>query len=140
MLSMYVLLFGLALTACSPHDPSLENSVKKLLDATTFDISMLDNESSAVVANGPERRFYTREEMAEVQDTARKAGTKYEASDFKLLSEDTSGQFASITYRVTWKTSVGNATIATNIVSHEIWEHQQNEWHRVFAAMDAKQL
>jgi hypothetical protein len=110
-----------------------------MLDGATFDINMLDEDASVLVAHGAEHRFYTREEIADVLGIAKKAGTKYEVSDFKILHEDTSGQFASITYRVNWRTSVGDVNMTTQILSHEIWEHQKNEWRRVFAAMDATQ-
>jgi len=127
------------MTGHSSTDPSLENSVKQLLDAATFDTSMLDEEASTVVAHGSVHRFYTREEIAEVLDTAKKAGTKYEVSNFKILHEDVSGQFASISYRVTWKTSVGNTDITTDLLSHEIWERQNDKWRRLFAALEATQ-
>jgi len=133
-LSVYLMLGG-----CNSTDPLLESSVRRLLYASSFDVNLLDGEASVVVAHGTDHRFYTREEIAEVLDTAKKAGTKYEVSDFKILYEDTSGQFAPITYRATWRTSVGNNTITTGILSHEIWEHEDGKWRRVFAALDAKQ-
>ena len=127
------------MTASASVDQSLEKAVRTMLDGATFDINMLDKEASILVAHGADHRFYTREEIGEVLETAKKAGTKFEVSDFEILHQDTSGQFASITYRVTWKTSVGDKTIATRILSHEIWEHQESQWRRVFAAMDATQ-
>ena len=110
-----------------------------MLDASTFDVNRLDGEASILVAHGTDRRFYTREEIAEVLDTAKKAGTKYDISGFKILHEDRTGQFASIDYRVTWQTSFKNTTVTTELLSHEIWEHDQDGWRRVFAALDATQ-
>jgi hypothetical protein len=139
VLPAVVLAGSLALTGCAATDPSLNDAVRKLLDASTFDVNMLDKEASVLVAHGSDRRFYTREEIAEVLDTARRAGTKYDVSNFKILHEDRSGQFASIDYQVTWRTSVNSATITTDLLSHEIWERSGDGWVRVFAAMDAKQ-
>jgi len=129
----------LALTGCSSNDPSLDSAVRKLLYASTFDVNLLDKEASVLVAHGADHRFYTREEIAEVLETARKAGTKYDVSGFKITHEDISDQFASVDYRVTWRTSVKDATVSTDLVSHEIWEHDGDGWRRVFAVLDAKQ-
>jgi len=119
-------------------DSSLESSVRSMLDASTFDINILDKNASIVVAHGTDHRFYTPEELQEVLDLAKTTGTRYGVSGFKILQEDLgNGQFASIVYRVVWKSTVDDVNTTTVIVSHEIWERQGNKWNRVFAALDA---
>ena len=143
MRSRIATLLGISLVVClsittsSSSDRALDEAVRKMLDASTFDINMLDKEASMLVAHGDDHRFYTREEIADVFETAKKVGTKYGVSDFRIVQENSSGQFASVTYRVTWTATVDQTKTVTEILSHEIWEHEKNEWHRVFAAMDA---
>jgi hypothetical protein len=109
-----------------------------MLNHSTFDVNKLDKEASVVVAHGSAHRFYTREEIESAVAIAKSAGTKYDVSDFTILHEDTNGQFASVTYRATWKVSGGaNANkVKALVMSHEIWEREKDGWLRVFAAMD----
>ncbi len=129
----------LTMTACNSIHATLEQSVKAMLNDTTFDINMLDEGASVMVAYGAEHRVYTRGEIAGIQEAAKKAGAKNKTSQFVLLHEYTSGQFGSITYRVIWTKSVGDETISTTVLSHEIWEQQNNVWRLMYAAMDLKQ-
>jgi len=111
-----------------------------MLDSTSFDVNMLDKEASILVVNGDQHRFYTREELADVMELAKKVGTKYQVSDFKILHEDVSGKFGSITYNMAWKTSIGDKETTVRILAHEIWERQPSGWCRVFAALDATRI
>jgi hypothetical protein len=134
-------LFGCFLVSgCSSHDASLEQSIRQMLDFNTFDVNKLDTEASVLVAHmdSHQKRFYTREEIADVVEVAKKTHTKYAISDFKILHEQIDGGFASVIYQVRWKASVDGKDVNTRMVSHEIWENKNGEWLRVFAAMDAQ--
>lgn len=134
------LLGCLLLGGCSSHDMALEQSIRQMLDFNTFNVDKLDKEASVLVAHidSHQKRFYTREEIADVVEVAKKTHTKYEISDFKVLHEEINGGFASVIYQVRWKASVDGRDVETRVVSHEIWENQNGEWLRVFAAMDAQ--
>lgn len=140
-LSYSVVWFGcLAVGGCSSHNEALEQSIRQMLDFNTFNVDKLDTEASVLVAHmdSHQKRFYTREEIADVVEVAKKTHTRYEISDFKILHEQIDGGFASVIYQVRWKESVDGNDVDIPMVSHEIWENQNGEWLRVFAAMDAQ--
>jgi hypothetical protein len=136
LFSIFVLMAPQCSHAAGQEGPTLEESVWNMLNPSTFEISVLDDDASIMVALGDSRTVYSRDDIQAHLTSAKASGAKFEASDFKVLSKDESDRFATITYQVTWKTTIGNTTSSTRFTSHEIWERQPSGWRRLFAAMN----
>lgn len=118
---------------------AFEDEVRDSLGSAKFDKTKLDDNVRIVVSSGSGRRFFTRENIENFHADAQEKGEAWEPSNFKVLKKDVlpDSRYASITYEVTWKLSTGRKpTNSTHLVSREIWEHQVDGWHRLFAAMD----
>lgn len=118
-------------------DQGLEADLRKSLDSRTFDITKLDDHTIVLSASDGGRHFLTRDDIKKLVNDSKKKGETWEVSEFTMLNKYASPNFryASVTYRVVWNISGGDKTKA-ELVSHEIWEHQVDGWHRIFVATD----
>jgi hypothetical protein len=132
-----LLFVGTLLQAQGSTSSPLEKEVESMVMSSNFDSSRLDADASILIVHDKQRKLYTRDELTGAADAAKKAGTKYRASNFRVTQNDNSGRFASITYKVTWTTTVESKKVIFDVVSHEIWERRDNKWYRLFAAMDS---
>lgn len=115
---------------------TLDQAVWNMLNPDTFDLTSLDDQCTVMVEVGTNRQFFTKQDIAAYLATAKAAGTKFQASNFKVLNKNETGKFGSITYQVVWKSSTGNSTTTVRLTSKEVWERQASGWVRLFAAMD----
>jgi hypothetical protein len=129
-------LFGCEQPKAPPSNEELHQAVRRLLDPTTAETNMLDQEGSMVVASGTQRRFYATAELDTMLVATKGTQGLKPPTDFNVVSETVDGSFASITYRATWHAEYEGKVIDKPFVAHEIWDRRLDQWHRVYATID----
>jgi hypothetical protein len=119
------------------HSPTLEETVKRMLNPSTFDLRVMDSDASVVFASKEgSHEFYDVAKLDEIATKIKASGTKAVLSNFVVLNADHSGQFSSITYKFDWTISEKDKSKTFHLLSHEIWEHQTHGWRRLYAAIE----
>ena len=124
----------------SRQSSTLENELRESLKIATYDPTKISPDVIMLVTSPSGRRFFRRDDLEKFITHAKAKHEGYDPADIKILHIETSpgSRYAGVTYTVGWNITIDNKTRSTEVVAHEIWEHQMDGWHRLFSAMDSK--